>query len=243
MHTRQPLILGIEISNPSAWTAEQSVRPGVALGERLAGGGMATLGVEPVDLSKPHDDDLVPAIQRLFRRVGRRPEEIGVVAVSIGPGGYTALRIAVTVGRFVAWSVGARAAGVPSARVVAARVAPPGPFAVALASKGNDAFVARFRSPREPDGAGAVMDARGLESLGVGLLVADRFLPEPMRARAGELGMSVVPPVFDPTALLELAGEGGDPADLHPIYPREPEAVVKWRLLGRARERGPSPSA
>jgi tRNA A37 threonylcarbamoyladenosine modification protein TsaB len=230
----QSLILAIETSNPSAWTPGSGVRPGVALGELGPDGRAVPLGIEPIDLTKPHDDDLVPAIDRLFNRLGRRPREIGLVAVSVGPGGYTALRIAVTVGRFIAWSVGARAAGVPSAHVVAARVTEPGPFAVALASKGADAFVTRFASPAEPLDKGMLMCAQDLESLGVGTLIADRFLPESMRARAVELGMRISPPIFDPLAVIERAGPGGDPADLHPIYPREPEAVVKWRALGRA---------
>lgn len=228
----QPLILAIETSNPSAWTADQAVRPGVALG---IGGpqGVRVLGAERVDASKPHDDDLLPAIDRLFRRLGRAPAQVGLVAVSTGPGGYTALRIAVTVGRFIAWSAGARTVGVPSARVVAARVIGPGPFAVALASKGENAYVTRFRSSLEPDGDGSLMDRDGLERLGVPLLVADRFLPEAMRARALELGMRLEPPVFDPQALLELAPSlpALDPSALHPIYPREPEAVVKWRAM------------
>ncbi|MBM4107891.1 MAG: tRNA threonylcarbamoyladenosine biosynthesis protein TsaB [Phycisphaerae bacterium] len=235
MPPAQPLILAIETSNPSAWTPDQPIRAGVALGLADAGG-VAPLGVEPVDVTKPHDDDLLPAIDRLFVRLGRRPAELGLVAVSVGPGGYTALRIAVTVGRFIAWSVGARVVGIASARVVAARVTEPGPFAVALASKGDDAFVTRFRSPNEPEGAGSLLDRDGLEGLSVRCLVADRFLPEPMRARAVDLGMRVVAPVFDPLALLDLSSGSppGDPAALHPLYPREPEAVVKWRAL-RAR--------
>lgn len=240
MSRHAPLILAIEISNPSAWTPDHGVRPGVALGEKTTTGTATLLGAEPVDLTKPHDDDLVPAINRLFGRTGRRPDQIGVVAVSIGPGGYTALRIAVTVGRFIAWSVGARVAGVPSARVVAARVTEPGPFAVALASKGDDAFVTRFRTAKEPPDKGMLMRAEDLAGLGVGVLVADRFLPASMRARAAELGIRIVPPVFDPAALLDLVEGGDDPATLHPIYPREPEAVVKWRARVQA---GPTPAA
>lgn len=240
MSRHAPLILAIEISNPSAWTPDQGIRPGVALGEKSPSGRASLLGVEPVDLAKPHDDDLIPAIARLFARTGCRPDQIGLVAVSIGPGGYTALRIAVTVGRFIAWSVGARVAGVPSARVVAARVAPAGPFAVALASKGDDAFVTRFRSASEPPDKGMLMRAEDLAGLGVGVLVADRFLPASMRARAAELGIRIVPPLFDPAALLDLAGVGDDPATLHPIYPREPEAVVKWRARVHA---GRTPAA
>jgi hypothetical protein len=82
-------------------------------------------------------------------------------------------------------------------------------------------------------GEGTLVDAAGLEGLRVGLLVADSFLPQVMRARAGELGIRVEAPVFDPVAC-EEAAEGiapVDPAGLLPVYPREPEAVRKWREL------------
>jgi len=87
------------------------------------------------------------------------------------------------------------------------------------------------------------MTAADLDRLGAGLLVADRFLPEAMRRRAEELGIEVRLPAFDPVACIEAAMEGVapvDPADLLPLYPREPEAVTKWRAL-RADQPPPGP--
>ncbi len=65
------------------------------------------------------------------------------------------------------------------------------------------------------------------------VIVADQFFPASMRAGAESLGIAIVPPVFDPVACLEAA-EGitpVDPAALAPLYPREPEAVTKWKKL------------
>ena len=219
---KQPLTLAIETSNPSAGGG------GVAL---VAGAGV--LGVEEVS-REPQRDDLMAAIARLCDRCGKTPRDLSRVAVSIGPGGYTAVRVAVTVAKMICEATGAACVGVPTPLVVARRVDFPGPFAVALASKGETALVTRFEGGGvDALGPGALVDASGLASLNINLLVADSFLPAPMRARAAELGIPVQPPVFDPVACAEAseAIPPTDPAALLPLYPREPEAVTKWRTL------------
>jgi tRNA A37 threonylcarbamoyladenosine modification protein TsaB len=178
----------------------------------------------------------MPAIDRAMLAAGLSPVELGLVAVSVGPGGFTAVRIAVTVARMIAEVSRSVVVAVPSASVAAASVpVGDGPFAVALASKGEDAFVTRFERPFVPSvvPAGVIMRAEGLDGLGVGLLVADSFLPAAMRAWADAKGVPVVPPIFDPRACLRLAASlpTVDVIDLSPMYPREPEAVRKWREL------------
>lgn len=226
------LVLAVETSNPSSWTPDAPIMPGVCLGRR-AGAGFEVLAVEPVD-PRERDDHLMPAIDRAFRAAGARPNDLGTVAVSAGPGGFTAVRIAVTVAKMLAHAAHARVIAVPSAAVAARAVPDDGrPFAVVLASKGEDAFVARFENPTTPSGPGAVLDAQGLAGLGVARLIADAFLPPAFAAWAQAAGVAVLPPVFDPRACLD-ASLGLDPVDplaLTPIYPREPEAVRKWRLL------------
>lgn len=228
-------ILAIETSNPSATPPQGGLSgAGVAIGLLRAAPGADLLGVELLHQDRPHDDDLVPAIDRLARRVGITPDRITRVAVSVGPGGFTALRIAVAAAKMIALATGARCIAVPSAHVAARRVDHPGrPFAVALASKHDSAFVTLFDSPIRPRAEGSLLTEADVRSLGVDLLVADRFLPEPIRRACAALGIAVVPPRFDPGACLEAALDlpDIDPVDLLPIYPRVPEAVVKWRLL------------
>lgn len=48
------------------------------------------------------DDLLMPAIERLFTRSGRKVRELGCVAVSVGPGGYTGVRVACATGAMLA---------------------------------------------------------------------------------------------------------------------------------------------
>lgn len=250
------LILAIEITNPSSGAG-----CGVALRDAAAG----WVDVEPLRPPRTHppgaaraghgghDDDLMPAIDRLFRRRESVPRDIALVMVSVGPGGYTSLRIACAAGKLIAEGAGAargipvRCVAVPTALVVARRVDAAawsrGGVAIALASKGQSAWVQRVEhgahTPGLPPPAGhaGLIDATGLPALqaaGVRTLVADRFLPDPMRTAAADLGIHIVEPVFDPGALFEIpVGDRGlptlDPVDLVPLYPREPDAVTIWR--------------
>lgn len=277
------LCLAIETSNPPAFGSAGALLdagpggasgpggtdgppgPGVALVELDAGAsaaGRRVLGVEPVRPASRHDDDLMPAIDRLCRACGVGPAELGRIAVSIGPGGYTATRIAVTTAKLLAEAgggfgrqsagTGPELVGVPTAEALARRAVVSGPtdVAVAIAWKRTDAWVQRFAwaagEPRATDRGALIPFARLAEALGgVAVLVADERLLAAANAGAeggGEAGadrdvlpagIEVQPPRFDPVAVAEAsAGRAGiDPAALTPLYPREPEAVSKWRDL------------
>lgn len=245
------LTLAIEISNPSSWRPGCSWSQGVALGRVHrrahphvpAGHGhpstivrddvlVELIGVEPIDAAKRHDDEVMPAIERLCARAGVRPQQIERVAVSAGPGGFTGLRLAVTTAKFIAEGTGAACVGVPSAAVVARRVDAPGRVAIAIASKGESAFVTVFESGKMIED-GRPMTAADLPGLACATLVGDKFLPEAMRAWAKGAGVAVIEPTFDPVACLEASAHWPvvDAVALVPIYAREPEAVTKWRQL------------
>jgi tRNA A37 threonylcarbamoyladenosine modification protein TsaB len=232
-------ILAIEVSNPGSGEAPGTGGPGVALG-RLLGRGVQELGAEPVRISGRggHDDDLMPAIDRLFRRVGvtARGGTLDRVAVSVGPGGYTSVRVACAVGKMIAEAAGARCVAVPTASVVLEALPAEvrsGHVAVALAGKNDSAWVQVFLAAQEVE-IGRLMTGADIEPMfaaGVRLLVADRFLPAPMRVAAERAGLTLRAPVFDAAACLR-AGAGRptcDPLELVPVYPREPDAVTLWR--------------
>jgi len=224
------LILAIETSNPSARTSPGPVRPGIAVG-RLGPHGIRLLARREIDPGHPHDDSLLPAIDAAFRSIAAPPAALARVAVSIGPGGYTAVRLAVTAAMMIAEATGAQCVPVPTASVVARRVTHgPLPFAVLLASKGDSAFATVFDADRPAD-AGRLVRPADIAALRVRRLIADSFLPEAIRLAAG--GVPIEPPVFDPAACLELAIDFDpvDPMALRPRYPREPEAVTRWREL------------
>jgi tRNA threonylcarbamoyl adenosine modification protein YeaZ len=265
--TARLLTLAIETSNPSAWTTASRVRPGVAIIDGDSPAGAAVMGVEEIDPAQRHDDDLVPAIDRLTRRLGLAPRDIHRVAASCGPGGFTAVRMAVTIAKSISQAMGAACVPVPSSLVVAFAYAgdPDRPhaerdacFAVALAAKGDDAMLTRFTAHGSPLDRGSLADAARLapmlgdppRSVGAGnadadrsthetsddrirVLIADRFLPGPMRLAANAAGVRIVTPLFDPVACakVSLALPAVEPARVLPIYPRPPEAVRKWREL------------
>ena len=164
------------------------------------------------------------------------PKQIGLVAVSVGPGGFTALRVAVTVGNSIAFATGAACVRVPSAQVAARRVHSAGRFAVALASKGDTTFATVFgpdwqSAPGAKRPVGKLVRAADVAALDVGLIVADKFLPAPIREAAEKEGVRVVAPEFDAGACLELGCsiQVGTPGSLEPLYAREPEAVTLWK--------------
>ncbi|MCL4741116.1 MAG: tRNA (adenosine(37)-N6)-threonylcarbamoyltransferase complex dimerization subunit type 1 TsaB [Phycisphaerales bacterium] len=227
--TPSSLALAIETSNPSACPAEVGVG---AIGSDAA-------FVERLSTARRHDDDLMPAIDRVCRAAGVRPADLRAVVVSIGPGGYTGLRIAVTTARFIAEATGAACIGVPTAEVAACAAARDGrPFAVALASKGEHAVVTPFDAQGRPTAAGRALDADGVSALGLPRLIGDGFLPGPMREMASASGVSVEPLVLGASWLLRAAAgrESVDPSRLLPLYAREPEAVRLWRARGGAGE-------
>lgn len=240
MPPRPALTLAIETSNPGAPPAGGAVALIRGRSRAVAGD---VLGVEPVGSASRHEDALTPTIDRLCARVGTRPGQLGCVVVSIGPGGYTSLRIAVTTAKAIAEAVGATLFGVPTAlgvvRGVSAQVRAAHPVAVCLAWKRADVWVQTFAPGRtEPDGAGRVLALDGFGTLGEHHLVLERRLRDALVAR-GLLAEAHAwsEPVFDPVAVYEasLGLEAVDPARLAPLYPREPEAVTKWRARGASK--------
>lgn len=218
------LALAIETSNPSA-----ECGAGVAFGD-MTDGGLKALGIEPVSRADRHSDDLLPAIDRLARRIGVQASELSRICVSVGPGGYTGLRIAVVVAQSIAEVSGATCTGVPTELVVARRVGGTGSFAVCLASKGDTVYARAFDAPDQPRGEGRVLAASAVHELEVDRIVADRFLPEGAK---GDWAGRLIAPTFDPIAVLEASVSLPelDPARLGVIYRREPDAVTQWRRL------------
>ncbi len=175
-------------------------------------------------------------IQRAMTIANAAPRDLGRVAVSIGPGGFTNVRIAITTARMIAEVTGAACVPVASAQVVSRRVTARPPYAVALASKGETAHVTCFSEAWHPIGPASIMSAGDVPALaaqGFKSLVADHHLPPSMREAAMRAAMTIIEPTFDPVACLEAGLElpPSDPVALAPLYPREPEAVTKWRAL------------
>ncbi len=229
------LILAIETSNPTAAPGESA---SVMLARADEAGTLTPLAMVRVGADEAHG--LMPSIDRCFRQASLTPDALrepgARVAVSLGPGGYTSVRIAVTAAKVICDSTGALCIPVPTAQIVAARVANARPFAVALASKRESAWITIFSPDRAARLTLGIVDDGAIDTLtseGVDLLVIDHHAPPRLVERALEASIRVERPVFDAGACAALGATLPpiDPLALEPIYPREPEAVTKWRAL------------
>lgn len=241
----QVITLGIETSNPSASGRGSKPAGSVALAAHDAASarGFRLLGLRSLRPRARHDDALMPAIEALCQSCGAAPSDIARIAVSIGPGGFTGLRIAVTTARFIAESVDAELIAAPSALVAAMKRKRLRRFVVLLAGKRDTAWATRFEfddagarlAPADAAAEGRIVDLDALRALregaGFNAIVADRHMPAPMRAWAEDAGVPIVPTWLGAARCIEAAA-GLTPVDrlaLAPLYPREPEAVSKWR--------------
>lgn len=220
------LTLAIETSNPT----------GGGAGVALVRDGLA-IAAEALQAGARHDDALMPAIARVCTRAGVKPGDLQRVAVSIGPGGYTSLRIACATGKMICAVTGAQCVAVPTASALCVQVDAEGEVIVALAYKREDCWVHRFQQGGEPTGgdAGLMSMAKFGALLGDGVtLVADDAIAELLRATGASLNrVRVLVPRFDAEAVARVADQLVPiaPERLVPLYGREPEAVTKWRQL------------
>jgi tRNA threonylcarbamoyladenosine biosynthesis protein TsaB len=201
------------------------------------------IDVEYLAEARRHDDDLLPAIDRVLRRCATKPQDISAVGVSIGPGGFTGLRIAVSTAKVFGTVLGARLLAVPTALVVAESVERDDPgdreMLVALATKGDTFWATRLRPSTTAGwtifGDPGLEDSDACRLDDVSLVLGDAYLPEALRARCQAADIGVREPRFEAAACLAVAermlerGEVTDPIQLRPLYPREPEAVSLWR--------------
>jgi len=97
----------------------------------------------------------MPLVDAAMRAAGLRPAELDAVAVSLGPGGFTGIRVGLAAAHGIAVASGARPVGVTSFAAVAAALSEPlpSPLLVALDSRRADLYVQLFSAARAPLGA------------------------------------------------------------------------------------------
>tara|TARA_B100001121_G_C18587928_1_gene573124 strand:+ start:128 stop:823 length:696 start_codon:yes stop_codon:yes gene_type:complete len=184
-------------------------------------------------------DALMPAIEELMQKADVAPAQLTGIGVSIGPGGFTGLRIGIAAAKMLSWSLGIPLVAVPSALLAASADREAGtPMAVAVSGKGETCWLSLVegepgdRRLMSGDAGGQLVDSTGFRSMiqHAACLLADEHLPESM----ADHGLPTRTPDFDPSALLILTekhlarGEVVDPLNLTPLYPRLPEAVLLW---------------
>ena len=195
-----------------------------------------------LDVSVTHSERLVASVDRVLGDAGWGRGDLAALAVSIGPGSFTGLRVGVSTAKGLAVALGIPIAAVPTLDAMAAGV----PWAMlpvcpVLDARKGEVYASLYRweaggHRREwdyealaPDELGARLDRLGSPVIVCGDGAASvratvaRLLPSPARvpspATVGALGME----------RLRL-GDVVKPADLVPLYLRPSEAELKRRV-------------
>jgi tRNA threonylcarbamoyladenosine biosynthesis protein TsaB len=186
-------------------------------------------------------------LRALCAEAGAAPASLGAVAVAVGPGGFTGLRVSIAFAKAVALSCGIPAVSVPSAPLFAASDQArggKGPWLVALAAKTGTAWCALVRDPAAHGSAGDVVDRAGFAQLVEeaaregGVVLHDEHLGADLAADVAAAGVATRAPEVDMRAFALISaqflacGRAAGPDGIMPIYAREPEAVTNWRARG-----------
>jgi len=77
------------------------------------------LSEQSLELGSKHGQSLIPTIDTLLKQCGKRPRSLELVAVSIGPGSYTGLRVGVVCAKTLAYAAGCPLVAVDTLHAVA----------------------------------------------------------------------------------------------------------------------------
>ena len=188
---------------------------------------------------KRDDDDVMPAIASAVKELGCTPHDVELVIVSIGPGGFTGLRTATSIAKMVSFATGASIITIESAIVVAASSdLGKGPFLVVSSVKQDEFWLSRVvcvNGTWECEAGISNSSKLGQHIQDICGVFADGFLPDSARDYFALHEVPINEPILTVETLLTLgltlhdSGHAVDPIALLPLYPREPEAVRKWK--------------
>jgi tRNA threonylcarbamoyladenosine biosynthesis protein TsaB len=227
------LILGIDTATPAVGCA--------------IGGHEGVLASFSAARGRRHAESLVPAIDHLRRSVGIELEELGAIAVDVGPGLFTGLRVGVATAKAMASALRVPVVGVPSLDLVAFPVRfTPRLIASVVDARRGEVFFAFYR--HVPGGLQRVSEPRvgSTEELTAELLASGEeclAVGDGARRYAGALRELTSVEVADaglafPSAasLVQLAHaralreEFVNPWDVEPVYLRKADAEINWSV-------------
>lgn len=227
------LILGIE-------TATEQVSVAV-------GGHEGVIGLFEVNRGRRHAETLTPAIEFVCRQADVTLAEIGCVAVDVGPGLFTGMRVGIAAGKAFAQALRVPMIGISSLDLLAFplrhtdRV-----IAAVIDARRGEVYYAFYRqvpggvqrvsepTVGRPDDLAADLQARGQEAVCVGdgalryrdelsdvrkLEFAEQWLSHPSAAPLVQLAHAKA-----------LREETVNPWDLQPLYLRKPDAQINWQV-------------
>lgn len=196
-----------------------------------------------------HAELLVPTIAEVLRGAGRRPADLDALAVAIGPGLFTGLRVGVTTAMTMAHALGLPVVPVLTLDLIAAPHVGDGRILAAVVdAKRREVFSATYASGaalvrRTDDAVGPATEvAAALADLGEPVLVVGDGAAAYPQAFDGLPQVEVAGPehaVARPEVLLHLAlaglaaGEGVAAEAVRPRYLRRSDAELNWEAAGR----------
>jgi tRNA threonylcarbamoyladenosine biosynthesis protein TsaB len=224
----------------------------LALETSGSAGSVAALAGDGVLFARDLDPELrsartlAPAIRELLAEAGWRPRDVQLVAVTVGPGSFTGLRIGVTTAKVLAYAVGAEVLGVNTLEVIAHQAPADTQVLWAVLDAHRDqVFAARF--VRSADGSLACDRPTAVIGTTAWLtsLVPGEVVTGPMLEKLADrlpTGVIPAPPCsLRPTASvvgrlalrLHSGGHRGDLWKLVPLYYRPSAAEEKLRPASR----------
>ena len=182
---------------------------------------------------------LLPVIDAVMQRARVRARELDLIATTIGPGGFTGIRVGIAAARGIGLATNAQLIGVTGFEAVAARVVPPALdftsfLLISLESRREDLYVQLFDSAGHPVGeAQAVMPA----TLASVVINATALVIAGDAAERAALLLSRGPPITvvehsapDAIGVLQAALRRGWPCkqddSLRPFYLRPPDVTI-----------------
>lgn len=209
------------------------------------GNGDGVIAEAAVTNGPRHAETLAPAIQFVCAQAGIAITDVGVVAVDVGPGLFTGLRVGVATAKALAHGLRVPMIGLSSLDLVAFPVRHSPRVVVAMVdARRGEVYTARYRHVpggaqrlSEPTVVAPEVVALELEATGEeALLVGDGALRY-AEAFAGNERVEIAGPgLAHPTAaaLVELAHpralreEFVTVGELHPLYLRKSDAEINW---------------
>ena len=194
---------------------------------------------EYVDLGRGHAEALVPMIASVMRKADIDYFQLDAIAVTLGPGTFTGLRIGLSAARGLALAASIPMVGISSLEVLAHATSLERNSVLAILDAGRGRLYAQsFNSSLCATVPASVVEAENIPSflpagscvvVGTGIPLARPYLTK--TKLDGHEGVFFDPAVSSPNAavLAKIAStrESAKPSTLHPIYLRSPDNMFR----------------
>jgi len=172
---------------------------------------------------------LMPLLEEVMHTAGLRYADLDRIAVTVGPGSFTGVRVGLAAARGLGLAAGKPLIGVTSTDVLAAAAPETGPLAVTIDTKRGDFYAQLFGDDRQPLGDVAIVASAALAAwVGTDPIVVTGDGAKTVVALLGpQARLSSANPLPDAVLLARIAATRAPvPGGPLPVYARAPDAVA-----------------